>query len=77
MLIIMISDVPLPTPCWVIWSASHITNSEAVVMQMTVTILKPSPGRVTICTLPSPKDAGFCRAVANANDWNTQMPMVR
>jgi hypothetical protein len=59
MLIMMISDVPLPIPRWVIWSASHMTSSEAAVMQITVMMLKPSPGWVTICTLPRPNDAGF------------------
>ena len=36
MLIMMISEPPLPTPKVVIWSASHMTNSAAEVMPMTV-----------------------------------------
>ena len=53
MLIMMISDAPLPMPNVVIWSASHITNSAAEVMPITVISWNPRPGFTTSCTLPN------------------------
>ena len=78
MLIMMISDPPLPMPKVVIWSASHMTNSAAEVMPMTVIRRNPNgEALVTICTLPSPRDWGFSRTVAIVQDCTTQMTIVR
>ena len=53
----MMSEAPFPTPNVVIWSASHITKSDAVVMPITVIRWNPKPGFATTCRSwpPSPR----------------------
>ena len=78
MLIMMISEPPLPTPKVVIWSASHMTNSAAEVMPMTVIRRKPSGEPLTTIWTFSPNRAcGFSRTVAIVHDWTMQITIVR
>ena len=79
MLIMMMSDAPLPMPKVVIWSASHMTKSEAVVMPITVIRWKPMPGFATI-SVPAnaePSMPGWLRTVAMPHDCTTQSTIVR
>ena len=73
----MMSEAPLPMPKVVIWSASHMTNSAAEVMPMTVIKRNPmGEPLMTICAL-MPRACGFRRTVAMVHDWTTQMTIVR
>ena len=79
MLIMMISEMPLPMPRAVIWSPSHMTNMAAVVMAMTVMMTKPKPGLETICPTFARKIASGCdcRVCARTKLWQTQMMIVK
>ena len=76
MLIMMMSEPPLPMPNVVIWSAIHITNSAADVMPITVISWNPNPGFTTICSL-MPSMVGCISAVAMLHDCTTQRTIVR
>ena len=82
MLIMMMSDAPLPMPKVVIWSASHITKSEAVVMQTTVIRLNmtgfvPAGTRPAPMPLGRPSISGCSSTVEMPHAWNTQRTIVR
>jgi hypothetical protein len=79
MLIMMMSDVPFPMPRCVIWSANHIMNNDAEVIQIVVMMVKARwLSVVTICvSAGNPMFAGFSNTVDNAAAWNTQIAIVR
>ena len=79
MLIMIMSDAPLPMPNVVIWSAIHMTKSDAVVMPITVISWKPRPGFTTSCTLPNAGESncGCMRGMAMPQDCATQSTIVR
>ena len=79
----MISEAPLPMPKVVIWSATHITKSDAVVMPITVIRWKPNPGFATawrscpsLPVRPMPRP-GCDSTVAMPHDCTTQRTIVR
>ena len=77
MLIMMISEMPLPMPRAVIWSPSHMTSIEAAVMEMMVSRRKPQPGLATRLRSPMPRKAGFSSMRAMKKPWKRQMKMVK
>ena len=70
----MMSEMPLPMPCSVIFSPSHMTRMVPAVCVMIVTSVKPKPGSGTTV---SPRAAPMLtRNTLYAYDWITEMRMV-
>ena len=59
MFTVMISDAPLPMPCSVIISPSHITSIAPAVSVMIVITVKPRPGCRTTESPFRPIEVGF------------------
>ena len=75
MLAKIISEIPLPSPRWVISSPSHMTSTQPVVRARTITKTPPNVKLFTIEVLASP--ANWRKRKTYPIDWANARPTVR